>query len=172
MRILLAIDNSRPSAAAVSAVLARPWPLGSVIRVLSCVPPLVPTGTPDAAIGSALYLNNAHQQLLAEAQQISASVATELALHDFNAHAVVRRGAPALEIVSEAKAWGADLIILGTHGYTGFKKLFYGSVAQAVVGHAPCSVEVVKQTTIKQSAGGSGKRIYARAAEQPADIAA
>jgi nucleotide-binding universal stress UspA family protein len=57
----------------------------------------------------------------------------------------MREGNPATEIVDEAKEWRADLIIVGSHGYTGFKRLVLGSVAQSVVGHAPCSVEVVRR---------------------------
>jgi len=47
-------------------------------------------------------------------------------------------------IVDEAENWKADLIVVGSHGYTGIKKWLLGSVAQSVVSHAPCSVEVVR----------------------------
>ena len=39
----------------------------------------------------------------------------------------------------------ADLIVLGSHGYTGIKRFLLGSVALSVVSHAPCSVEVVRR---------------------------
>ncbi len=48
-------------------------------------------------------------------------------------------------ILDEAKNWGADLIVLGSHGRKGLSKLFLGSVAEGVAGHADCSVEIVKQ---------------------------
>jgi nucleotide-binding universal stress UspA family protein len=56
----------------------------------------------------------------------------------------VRQGDPRTVIIDEAKAWSADLIVVGSHGYTGIKRLLLGSVAQSVVSHAPCSVEVVR----------------------------
>jgi nucleotide-binding universal stress UspA family protein len=56
----------------------------------------------------------------------------------------VRYGDARSCIVDEAKEWGADLIVVGSHGYTGLKRLLLGSVAQSVVTHAPCSVEVVR----------------------------
>ena len=37
-----------------------------------------------------------------------------------------------------------DLIVVGSHGYSGIKRWLLGSVAQSVVSHAPCSVEVVR----------------------------
>jgi len=42
----------------------------------------------------------------------------------------------------------ADLILLGSHGYTGLKRWLMGSVAQFVVGHAKCSVEVVRDSAL------------------------
>ncbi len=52
-------------------------------------------------------------------------------------------GQPHEFIVKEAKGKNIDLIVVGTHGRSGLKKLFMGSVAQKVIGHTPCSVLVV-----------------------------
>jgi len=46
-------------------------------------------------------------------------------------------------IVQEAKERAIDLIVMGTHGRTGVKRILMGSVAQNVIGHAPCPVLVV-----------------------------
>ena len=46
-------------------------------------------------------------------------------------------------IIREAKEKDIDLIVVGTHGRTGLKGLFMGSVAQKVISHAPCPVLVV-----------------------------
>ena len=63
----------------------------------------------------------------------------------------MRDGDPRTVIVDEAKEWSADLIVMGSHGYTGLKRLLLGSVAHSVVSHAPCSVEVVR---VKQTETG------------------
>jgi nucleotide-binding universal stress UspA family protein len=47
-------------------------------------------------------------------------------------------------IVSQAKEWNADLIIVGSHGRHGFEKFFYGSVSEEISGAAPCSVLVLR----------------------------
>jgi nucleotide-binding universal stress UspA family protein len=53
-------------------------------------------------------------------------------------------GAPAQMIVEEAENWGANLIIVGSHGYGFWERVLLGSVSNAVVHHAPCSVLVVR----------------------------
>ena len=58
---------------------------------------------------------------------------------------VVRAGSPAAEIVSIAKTVPADLIVISTHGRTGLKHAFMGSVAERVVQTAPCPVLVVRE---------------------------
>jgi nucleotide-binding universal stress UspA family protein len=56
----------------------------------------------------------------------------------------VVHGSPAQAIVEEAEKWGADLIIMGSHGYGFWKRALLGSVSNAVVHHAPCSVLVIR----------------------------
>ena len=49
------------------------------------------------------------------------------------------------EIIKEAETSKADLIVIGSHGRTGLKRLFLGSVAQSVLGEAHLPVLVVRQ---------------------------
>jgi nucleotide-binding universal stress UspA family protein len=53
-------------------------------------------------------------------------------------------GDPAAEIVRLAETEGADMIVMGTHGRTGLRRLLMGSVAEAVVRRAACPVLTVK----------------------------
>lgn len=55
-----------------------------------------------------------------------------------------RIGAPVDEIVGFAEDEGMDLIVMGTHGWTGFKHLVLGSVAEKVVRAAKCPVLIVR----------------------------
>jgi nucleotide-binding universal stress UspA family protein len=52
-------------------------------------------------------------------------------------------GRPDVEIVRFAEEQGADLIVMGTHGYGGVKRLLLGSVADHVVRQASCPVLIV-----------------------------
>ncbi|MBE9562211.1 MAG: universal stress protein [Proteobacteria bacterium] len=60
----------------------------------------------------------------------------------FNSHIVV--GKYAETIVETAKNIGSDLIIVGSHGHTGFKKILLGSVSEKVVSLAECAVLVAR----------------------------
>jgi nucleotide-binding universal stress UspA family protein len=51
-------------------------------------------------------------------------------------------------ILDEAEKWGADLIMLGSHGYSGWQRFLLGSVSYAVATHAHCSVEIVRQKPV------------------------
>lgn len=53
-------------------------------------------------------------------------------------------GDPVASIVKEAEDTRCDLIVLGTHGRTGFRRVLMGSVAEHVMRTAPCPVLVVK----------------------------
>ena len=55
----------------------------------------------------------------------------------------VRTGLPADEIVAEAHAWEADLLVVGTHARAGVERFFLGSVAEAALRAAPCNVLVI-----------------------------
>jgi universal stress protein A len=57
----------------------------------------------------------------------------------------VRSGLPAHEIVEAAKELDVDLIVIATHGYTGWKHFAIGSTAERVVRAAPCPVLVVRE---------------------------
>lgn len=57
----------------------------------------------------------------------------------------LERGDPATEILCVARETACDLIVMGTHGRTGLRRLLMGSVAEEVVRKAPCPVVTVKK---------------------------
>ena len=60
------------------------------------------------------------------------------------ASASVAQGAPATELVRIANERAADLIVVGTRGRTGLRRLVLGSIARNVLHHASCSVLIVR----------------------------
>jgi nucleotide-binding universal stress UspA family protein len=144
MKLLLAIDGSRYSEPAVEATLARPWPPGSVVRVLTVEEPAVPLAVvPEAALVSdvAAFARATH----GTAQEVVRDTRAKLDRGNLPVEVTIRQGDARKEIVEEARSWGADLVLMGSHGRTGLERMLMGSVAQYVVAHAPCSVEVVRE---------------------------
>ncbi len=143
MKILLAVDDSSFSSAAAGAIGARPWPPNTAVRVLSAVE-AVPLPATELWYDTSNLVERAQQELLTRAKALTERVTQALQGSGLLAEPVVREGDPRSVIVDEAEKWGADLIIVGSHGYTGLQRFLLGSVAQSVVSHAPCSVEVVR----------------------------
>jgi nucleotide-binding universal stress UspA family protein len=56
-------------------------------------------------------------------------------------------GHPGRSICQIARAWGAQLVIVGNHGRSGLSEFFLGSVSNYVLHHAPCAVLVIKSDT-------------------------
>lgn len=61
----------------------------------------------------------------------------------YPADPAVRVGEPYAAISAEAAEWGADLVVLGTHGRSAVERFFLGSVAEAVLRAVPCNALVV-----------------------------
>jgi nucleotide-binding universal stress UspA family protein len=141
MRILLAVDSSEHSKAAMKSISERPWPAGSTVRVLCVAQMYTPLPIPDGALNN----EGITQSLLKEAQAVLDRAKAKLDAHGLTIESLVRQGDPRREILEEAKAWGADLIVVGSHGRTGLERWLLGSVAEHIVRHASCSVEVVRQ---------------------------
>lgn len=144
---ILFADDGSPSARHAEAVLAR-WPLfaGLPVTVLTVqasgaggsagLAPLVPEAM-------AQYLEST--EMLAHDRRAENDAATaRLRAAGFEATSRVRLGDPAHEIVAEARAGEAGLIVIGTRGRTGLQRLVLGSVARNVLLHAPCSVLIVR----------------------------
>jgi nucleotide-binding universal stress UspA family protein len=144
MKILLAVDSSEYSAAAIKEVAKRPWPARSTVRVLSVVEPF-PAIAVEPWYGGRESLETLDREMRRRAQNLTKKTVDRLKAKDLKVEALIRTGNPASEIVDEALKWSADLIVLGSHGYTGVKRIFLGSIALSVVAHAPCSVEVVRR---------------------------
>jgi nucleotide-binding universal stress UspA family protein len=141
MKLLLANDGSTFSAAATQAVIAEVKREAAEIRALHVVDTrkeLLPEMTAlDAEVMNAPALRRSAEALVEATAEL-------LRAEGLKTTAVVVWGDPRSKIIEVAKEWGADLIVLGSHGRTGPECIMMGSVSDAVAHHAPCSVEIVR----------------------------
>ena len=149
-RIVLGWDGS--SSAASAAELVRTWPIlaGSRIRVVSVADVEVPwwTGFPEAGSPELMpmYVEAAEATRLHH-DELAREMAGRLQAAGLTAEPERRDGDAATQILAVANASDADLVVIGTHGRTGVKRIFLGSVARNVLQHAQCSVLVVRSDT-------------------------
>jgi nucleotide-binding universal stress UspA family protein len=146
MKILLAVDGSPCSDAAIEEVCTRPWPAGSTVEVLTAFElPIAPS--PDAWAIPPTYFEEMDRCVKQQAKSIVEGAIKKLKSKPNSSMMIDGKfvpGSPRRVILDEAEDWGADLIIVGSHGYRAWEKFLLGSVSQSVVSHAKCSVEVVR----------------------------
>lgn len=147
MKVLIAVEESECSRRALESVIERSWPEESQFRIINVFHPL-------PAYGEAIYSPRAAESMIAAEAELLKMKKINLkeTISRLKSHfsscpvsGAILTGEIRGSILDEAKSWGADLIVLGSHGRRGFSKLLLGSVAEGVAGHADCSVEIVKQ---------------------------
>jgi nucleotide-binding universal stress UspA family protein len=145
MKILLAVDGSSYSNAAVEEVVRRPWPADTEVKVITAAEPAVLVGTEPWAPSPGYF------EAMDQAGRAAAKVVIDSALSRLNAvkenlkiSSEIIQGPARPVIVDEAHDWGADLIIMGSRGHGVWNRLLLGSVSDSVVHHARCSVEIVR----------------------------
>jgi nucleotide-binding universal stress UspA family protein len=143
MKILIPIDESDHSRAAIDRALATTWPRGTSFVVLSVARTPVTLSTEMYAPGLS-YDDEVMKAEMEFRRRLADEAVAKLKGAGFEASGEVIAGDPRLEIVDVARREGVDQILIGSHGRTGLKRLLLGSVASYVVSNAPCSVLVVK----------------------------
>jgi nucleotide-binding universal stress UspA family protein len=141
-RILFASDFSKTSAKAFATAVTLAKANRAQVTILHVVVPFLPM-VPEHYMGGATL-----DQLNAEArrwsQQRLAALTGKAKKAGVRATGLMVEGDPARQIVRVARSKRADLLVVGTHGRTGWNKFFVGSVAERVVSSATCPVVTVR----------------------------
>ena len=140
MRVLIGVDGSACSDAALRLVMELPWPAGTTFLTLSASAPVFFGPGENGPLAVAELI----RQLEESHKEIAAAAAARLRRAGLQAAARVGHGDPRRVLEETAGLEHADLLVVGSHGRPGIKKLLLGSVAGHVVAHAPCPVLVVK----------------------------
>jgi nucleotide-binding universal stress UspA family protein len=130
LRLLIGVDGSDDSDAAVETVRARRWPSGTRVRLV--------TGY------GALYLPAAVEEIEAQVYEVQKPSKEALESVGLSVDGIAVEGGPAAALVREAEEFGADCIFVGASGLSSVGRLLLGSVSVATVNRAHCSVEIVR----------------------------
>jgi nucleotide-binding universal stress UspA family protein len=139
-RVLVPIDFSRPSLKAIPYALAISRQFGAEVHLLhvtDLTQELPPTLLTLPLVPRAEW----NRRFLKRLRAIALKYRTSGKVHVLKP----REGVAYEEICATARELKADLIVVATHGYTGYKRMFFGSTAERVVQHSACPVLVVRQ---------------------------
>lgn len=148
MKLLLAVDSSVVSRTVVDHVAKRPWPSGTTACVLHVIDwPQLP---------SSISLLQAVKQ---SADALVKSASDKVSRAGLQATTKVLDGHPRIVVAEYAKEWGADLVLVGSHGTSGLVRFLLGSVAQAALRRSPCSVEIVRSSAQDSATASTAMKI-------------
>ncbi len=138
MKILLAVDDSKYSEAALHALIRQIRPEKTEVTVLHVVELAL------ADFGSLETFEAIRATRLKVARELVEHFTKELKKAGYSAKSVVEEGDAKSTIINFAEKWKAEVIFVGSHGRKVFERLTLGSVSDAVARHAHCSVEIVR----------------------------
>ncbi|HWQ33731.1 MAG TPA: universal stress protein [Blastocatellia bacterium] len=136
VRIVIGVDGSPESEAAVTVVAERIWPADSEARVV-CVQDEIMTTVAD-------WVNRTNGEGKAWLSSTLEAAEEKLRAAGLTTLAAIRKGDPKRVLVEEAEGHDADVIFVGARGLSGLERFRLGSVSSAVAARAHCSVEVVR----------------------------
>jgi nucleotide-binding universal stress UspA family protein len=145
MKILLAVDSSEDSKAALQAVATQCHPQETQVRVLHVLQPITLAAAPQMA---PMYTPELEEEG-GEAKKLVDRIASQLRGAGFDAEPILAKGDVREAIVDAAANWPADLIVVGSRGKGGLRRLLLGSVAEFVARHAPCSVLIARSNSVR-----------------------
>jgi len=139
-KILIAVDNSSCSEKAAKSGYDIASKFNAEVALVHIIEPAPATVNPDFTLAPVLLETfdneeeNSHALLKEIAQKFGKDVpTTKMSLIDTATHGIVQ----------QAEEWGADLIVIGTHGRKGLYHFLMGSVAEHVARKSACPVMII-----------------------------
>ncbi|MEP6686178.1 MAG: universal stress protein [Verrucomicrobiota bacterium] len=139
-KILAPLDFSPPSNKAFKYALRLAKEFGAELTLIHILD-AAPSAFADVAASPAC----AEEELSRAEHNLRALTRSARVAGVIKARSTFRSGLAAHEIVEAARELDVDLIVIATHGYTGWKHFCIGSTAERVVRAAPCPVLVVRE---------------------------
>ena len=144
-KILVPVDGSPASNRGLVEAIGLAKNQGGALRLVHVLDELILWPGAETVV----YLGNTVDLLREAGEQVVAKAEAAVQAAGLESESVILEtagGRAADAIVAEAKAWGADLIVLGTHGRRGAKRLVMGSDAEEIVRTAAVPVLLVRMT--------------------------
>lgn len=138
--IMVAVDGSSDSTAALDEVASREWPPGTVIHVTTVLDPKL-RSIPASVFAQEWGAGGEGTEWV---EQMLQGLAEKLRGRGFTAETHNLEGDPKSVLLEQAEKWGAETVFLGARGLQHGSRLYLGTLASAIATRAPCSVEIVR----------------------------
>ena len=148
-RVMVPLDGSPLAEGILPFILQIASPPDVDVILVRVMPPIMP----QAIEGTQHFTADDVAVRLKEAHEYLSLVAADLRGRGVRVTTDARHGEPVTELVAAAQATAADLIAMTTHGRSGFSRLLFGSVAEAVLRQADIPVLMIRLTERQVSAG-------------------
>jgi nucleotide-binding universal stress UspA family protein len=146
-RVLIPLDGSRLAEGILPFVGQIASPLDLEVTLVRVEPPIAPM----AIEGTTHFTVDDIAARIKGAREYLAPVAADLRRQGMRVMTDARHGDPVPEIVAAARETSADLIAMTTHGRSGFRRLLFGSVAEAVLRRTEIPVLMMRLTERQES---------------------
>ena len=145
--VLVPVDGSPRSYAKLKWIASLDWAPQTRFKVVTAVTKMVEELTTRDDIERARFskLPTLTAIAMGELEEMAEVLVTKFGAERVTT--LLQDGDPREIILDLAEDWHADLIVISSHGHSGLRRMLMGSVCQAVVSHAPCSVAVVRGLT-------------------------
>lgn len=145
-RILIAVDDSKYSEKAVRYGYHLARALDGQVALVHVIDP--PTSSTYGAVDPIMGVNPVYIPEITEVQEQASTDLLDRLAESWTGPTehitkISKLGQARKEILTAANEWQADLIVLGTHGRTGFDHFISGSVSEGVARHSICPVIIV-----------------------------
>lgn len=139
-KILCPTDFSDPSFEGIKTANELGLRFSAEIVLINVVPPIPIFSMPEPNLAP-VFDAPAYQSEISKSAEIRLRKLTEERISpEIHSDTRVIVGDPAREIVDFAKTEAVDIIVISTHGFTGWRRLLVGSVTEKVIRRAPCFV--------------------------------
>ena len=148
MKILVAIDGSEYSKAAVEEIAQITFPQGTKMQIVSAfenTPLITSAAAPMGGLAGGYEETSVIVKKLSEGILDTAAELLKKGNPKLSISTAAINGSPKHVILNEAEKFDADLIVVGSHGHGGIGRFLLGSVSQSVALHAACSVLIVRK---------------------------
>jgi nucleotide-binding universal stress UspA family protein len=146
VRLLIGVDGTPDSVAAVEEIASRSWPAGSSVKVLAAIGPISVFIDPTFAYDTTQWseVEDATAKQWERMEKVTTDATATLRAAGLLAESAIREGGAVALLLEEAREVGADCIVLGARGHRFMERFLLGSVSSAIASRAACSVEIIR----------------------------